>query len=38
MITTLRVVDPGIDGGISVAGTLAGVGAAAIVALAGRWR
>ena len=35
MITTLRVVDPGIDGGISVAGTLAGVGAAAIVALAG---
>jgi len=35
MITTLRVVDPGIDGAISVAGTLAGVAAAAIVALAG---
>lgn len=32
MITTLRVVDPGTDGAISLAGTLAGVCAAAIVA------
>jgi uncharacterized protein (TIGR00297 family) len=35
MITTLRRVEPGTDGAISLAGTLAGVGAAAIVALAG---
>jgi uncharacterized protein (TIGR00297 family) len=35
MITTLRVVEPGRDGAISVAGTLAGVMAAAIVAAAG---
>jgi uncharacterized protein (TIGR00297 family) len=35
MITTLRVVDPGIDGAISVTGTLAGVVAAGIVALVG---
>jgi uncharacterized protein (TIGR00297 family) len=35
MITTLRTVDPGVDGGISLAGTLAGIGAGIIVALAG---
>lgn len=35
MITTLRQVEPGRDGAISLAGTLAGVGAAAIVAGAG---
>jgi uncharacterized protein (TIGR00297 family) len=35
MITTLRPVEPGTDGAISLAGTLAGVAAAAIVALAG---
>jgi uncharacterized protein (TIGR00297 family) len=35
MITSLRLVDPGIDGAVSVAGTVAGVVAAAIVALAG---
>jgi uncharacterized protein (TIGR00297 family) len=35
MITTLRQVEPGTDGAISLAGTLAGVAAAAIVALAG---
>jgi uncharacterized protein (TIGR00297 family) len=36
-ITTLRTVDPGRDGAVSVAGTLAGVVAAAIVAGAGSW-
>jgi uncharacterized protein (TIGR00297 family) len=35
MITTLRVVDPGVDGGISVAGTFAGIAAGMIVALVG---
>lgn len=35
MITTLRVVDPGRDGAISVAGTLAGMGAAVAVAALG---
>ncbi len=35
MITTLRKVEPGTDGAISLAGTLAGVAAAAIVAVAG---
>jgi uncharacterized protein (TIGR00297 family) len=35
MITTLRPVEPGTDGAISLAGTLAGVAAGAIVALAG---
>jgi uncharacterized protein (TIGR00297 family) len=35
MITTLRTVEPGTDGGISLAGTLAGVAAAGIVAVAG---
>ena len=35
MITTLRPVEPGTDGGVSPIGTLAGVAAAAIVALAG---
>lgn len=35
MITTLRVVEPGVDGGISLVGTLAGVAAAVIVSLAG---
>lgn len=37
MITTLRKVDPGTDGAISLIGTLAGIAAAAIVALAGAW-
>ena len=35
MITTLRTVEPGTDGGVSLIGTLAGAVAAAIVALAG---
>jgi uncharacterized protein (TIGR00297 family) len=35
MITTLRQADPGTDGAISVAGTLAGIAAASIVAGAG---
>jgi len=35
MITTLRRVEPGTDGAISLAGTLAGVAAAVIVAEAG---
>ncbi|HUV71059.1 MAG TPA: DUF92 domain-containing protein [Terracidiphilus sp.] len=35
MITTLRRVEPGTDGGVSLAGTLAGMVAAAIVAAAG---
>jgi uncharacterized protein (TIGR00297 family) len=35
MITTLRPVEQGTDGAVSMAGTLAGVAAAAIVALAG---
>ena len=34
-MTTLRVVEPGTDGAISLAGTLAGVVAAGIVAAAG---
>jgi len=37
MITTLRRVEPGRNGAVSVAGTLAGVVAAAIVAGAGSW-
>jgi uncharacterized protein (TIGR00297 family) len=37
MITTLRGVEPGTDGAVSVAGTLAGLVAAAIVASAGSW-
>jgi len=37
MITTLRAVDPGTDGAVSIAGTLAGLIAAAIVAGAGSW-
>jgi uncharacterized protein (TIGR00297 family) len=37
MITSLKAVDPGRDGAISVAGTLAGLSAAAIVAYAGMW-
>lgn len=37
MITTLRRVDPGTDGAISLIGTLAGTAATAIVALAGTW-
>ena len=37
MITTFRAVEPGTDGAVSVAGTLAGVIAAAIVAGAGSW-
>jgi uncharacterized protein (TIGR00297 family) len=35
MITTLRSTDPGTDGAISLAGTLAGIAAAAIIAAAG---
>jgi uncharacterized protein (TIGR00297 family) len=35
MITTLRTADPGTDGAITFAGTLAGIAAAAIVAFAG---
>ena len=37
MITTLRAVEPGTDGAVSMAGTLAGLVAAAIVAGAGTW-
>jgi uncharacterized protein (TIGR00297 family) len=37
MITTLRAVDPGTDGGISIAGTAAGIVAAGIVAAIGIW-
>jgi uncharacterized protein (TIGR00297 family) len=37
MITTLRAVEPGTDGAVSVTGTLAGLVAAAIVAGAGSW-
>lgn len=37
MITTLRQAEPGTDGGISLAGTMAGIVAAAIVAAAGTW-
>jgi uncharacterized protein (TIGR00297 family) len=37
MITTLRAVEPGTDGAVSVTGTLAGVIAAASVAGAGSW-
>lgn len=37
MITTLRTVEPGSDGAVSLAGTLAGLIAAAIVAGAGSW-
>ena len=37
MITSFKVVDPGRDGAISLAGSLAGVVAAAIVAYAGMW-
>ena len=37
MITSFKAVDPGRDGAISVAGSLAGVVAAAIVAYVGTW-
>lgn len=37
MLTTMRRVEPGTDGGVSVAGTLAGIVAAAAVACAGSW-
>jgi uncharacterized protein (TIGR00297 family) len=37
MITTLRAAEPGTDGAISIAGTLAGVIAACMVAGAGTW-
>jgi len=37
MITSFEAVDPGRDGAITVAGTLAGLAAAAIVAYAGMW-
>jgi uncharacterized protein (TIGR00297 family) len=37
MLTTFRRVDPGTDGAISIAGTLAGISAAAAVAATGAW-
>ena len=37
MITTLRAVEPGTDGAVSMAGTVAGVIAAAVVAGLGAW-
>jgi uncharacterized protein (TIGR00297 family) len=37
MITTLRSAEPGTDGAISLAGTLAGIAAAALIAAAGAW-
>jgi uncharacterized protein (TIGR00297 family) len=37
MLTTLRQVEPGTDGGVTLAGTAAGVVAAAIVAAIGSW-
>jgi uncharacterized protein (TIGR00297 family) len=37
MITTLRKVEPGTDGAITFAGTLAGIFAAVLVAAAGTW-
>lgn len=37
MITTLRAVEPGRDGAISVAGTAAGIAAAVAVAGLGAW-
>jgi uncharacterized protein (TIGR00297 family) len=37
MITTLRAVEPGTDGAISIAGTLAGILAAGIVSVLGTW-
>ena len=37
MITNLRTVDPGTDGAISLAGTLAGIIAAALIAASGAW-
>jgi uncharacterized protein (TIGR00297 family) len=37
LLTTLRAVKPGTDGGISLYGTLAGIVAAMLIALAGTW-
>ncbi len=37
MITTLRKAEPGVDGAISVSGTVAGIVAAGLVAAAGAW-
>ncbi|MFZ1087641.1 MAG: DUF92 domain-containing protein [Terracidiphilus sp.] len=37
MMTTLRRVEPGTNGGISLVGTLAGVAAAAMIAAVGAW-
>jgi uncharacterized protein (TIGR00297 family) len=37
MITTLRKAEPGVDGAISVGGTVAGIAAAGLVAVAGAW-
>lgn len=37
LITTLRRVEPGTDGGITIAGTLAGIVAAGIVTVPGSW-
>jgi uncharacterized protein (TIGR00297 family) len=37
LITTLRPVDPGTDGGVTLAGTLAGITAAISIAMVGFW-
>ena len=37
MLTTMRRVEPGTDGAVSVLGSVAGVAAGAVVALAGMW-
>jgi uncharacterized protein (TIGR00297 family) len=37
MITTLRVVEPGTDGAVSVAGTAFGIASAGVVAFVGAW-
>lgn len=37
LLTTLHAVEPGVDGAVSLAGTLAGVVAAGTVAAAGTW-
>jgi uncharacterized protein (TIGR00297 family) len=37
MITTFRKAEPGTDGAISIGGTLAGIGAAGLVAATGAW-
>jgi uncharacterized protein (TIGR00297 family) len=37
MLTTMRRVDAGVDGAVSLLGTAAGVAAGAVVVLAGQW-